>query len=425
MSLEKLRADITSGGYDKDFAIMYSSVEDARKRYLDATYEFEKLYGDMDDVRLFSAPGRTEVGGNHTDHQHGRVLAGSVDLDVIAVVGKNNDNIIKIKSAGYDMDTVDLSVLEPIAAEEGKAISLIRGMAGIYKKEGYGIGGFNAYTTSNVLKGSGLSSSAAFEVLVGVILSHLYTEGKVDPVEIAKIAQKAENIYFAKPCGLMDQMASSVGGFTGIDFNDPKAPVIEKVEFDLASHGHSLCIINTGGNHADLTDDYAAITRECRQVSEAMGKEYLREVEEEDFFKQLPALREKCSDRALLRAIHFFADNKRALDEKNALKNDDFNEFLRIIKESGNSSFRYLQNVFSSSAPLEQGLSLALALTEKFLGDKGGYRVHGGGFAGTIQVFVPTDMLEGYIAMIESAFGKGNCYVLKIRPVGGYALSVK
>lgn len=425
MPINVLKNSIANGKFDKDFSLMYKDNAFARERYTEAVDSFGELFGDAEEIRLFSAPGRTEVGGNHTDHQHGAVLAGSVDLDVIAVVAENNDNTVRIKSQGYDMDVIDLNDLEPCEKEYGRASALIRGMCAIIKQEGFKIGGFNAYTTSNVLKGSGLSSSAAFEVLVGVILSHLFNNGAIDPVEIAKIAQKSENIYFGKPCGLMDQMASSVGGFTAIDFNDPKAPIIEKVDFDLAAHNHSLCIVNTGGNHADLTGDYAAITDECKAVSNEMGKDFLRDVDIDEFYKNIPALREKCGDRAVLRAIHFFDENQRAVAEKDALKNNKFDEFLNIVKESGCSSYRFLQNVFSVSAPKEQGLSLALALTERFLGDKGACRVHGGGFAGTIQAFVPNDMLDGYKNMIESVFGEGNCYVLNIRPVGGYALSEK
>lgn len=425
MSLQKIRTDLKTGGFDKDFELMYSSIDTAKQRYLKAVDEFEKLYGDAEEIRLFSAPGRTEVGGNHTDHQHGRVLAGSVDLDVIAVVSKNNDNTIRIKSEGYEMDVVDLNSIESLKTEEGKASALIRGMVAFVKESGFNIGGFNAYTTSNVLKGSGLSSSAAFEVLIGVILSYLFNDGNIDPVEIAKLAQKAENVYFGKPCGLMDQMASSVGGFTAIDFADPKNPIIEKISFDLAAHNHSLCIVNTGGNHADLTGDYAAITEEMHAVANVLDENYLRDIDENDFYSKLAVIREECGDRAVIRAMHFLSDNTLVVDEKNALLENRFDDFLSMIKKSGNSSFRYLQNVFSVSAPTEQGLSLALALTERFLGDKGGFRVHGGGFAGTIQAFVPNDMLADYKKLIESVFGEDTCYVLNIRPVGGYALSVK
>ena len=413
-----IKNDILNGKFDEIFKVLYGDVEFARNRYAAAVDSFEKLYGERE-VRLFSAPGRTEVGGNHTDHQHGCVLAGSVNLDVIAVVAATDDGTVKVKSEGYDEDVLSLNELEPIEAEYGRASALIRGMCGEFKKDGYNIGGFVAYTTSNVLKGSGLSSSAAFEVLIGNILSGLYNNNSVDPVEIAKIAQRAENIYFGKPCGLMDQMASSVGGFVGIDFNDPSQPIIEKVSFDIGAHGHKLVIVNTGGNHADLTQDYADITIECKKVSEYFGKAVLRDVDVERFYESIAELRQKVGDRAVLRAIHFFNDNQRAIDEKNALKEGRFEDFLRISKNSGRSSFQYLQNVYSPSNPSEQGLSLALSLASRALEHRGAYRVHGGGFAGTIQAFVPDDLLENYLKIMSSVFGNDSCYVLNIRPVGG------
>lgn len=414
----KIKNDILSGKYDEAIKTLYGDADAARARYSAAVDSFESIYGERE-VRLFSAPGRTEVGGNHTDHQHGCVLAGSVNLDVIAVVAATDDGIVKVKSEGYDEDVLFLNELEPKTAEYGRACALIRGMCGEFKKDGYSVGGFVAYTTSNVLKGSGLSSSAAFEVLIGNILSGLYNDNTVDPIEIAKIAQRAENKYFGKPCGLMDQMASSVGGFTAIDFNDPSKPVIEKVSFDIAAHDHRLVIVNTGGNHADLTQDYADITIECKKVSEYFGKEYLREVDTDLFYASIGDLRTKVGDRAVLRAIHFFNDNQRAIDEKAALKEGRFEDFLNISKASGCSSFQFLQNVYSPSAPSEQGLSLALALAGRVLGDRGAYRVHGGGFAGTIQSFVPNDLLESYLDTMKSVFGDGSCYVLNIRPVGG------
>lgn len=407
--------------FNDDFNLLYNETENAKIRYKDAVKSFEDLFG-VKDAFLFSAPGRTEVGGNHTDHQHGSVLAGSVNLDIIAVAAKNDDNVVRIKSKGYDMDTVSLDNLEPDSCEYGKAAALIKGMLSSMKAAGYEISGFDAYTTSNVLKGSGLSSSAAFEVAVGVMINELFNGGKCSAVDIAKFAQKAENVFFGKPSGLMDQMSSSVGGFTAIDFKDPQNPVIKKIDFDFVNSGHSLCIVNTGGNHADLTQDYADITVGDREVAEFFGKEYLRDVDEKEFFANIAKLREKVSDKAILSSLHFFADTVRAEDEAKALANGNFNEFLRLINESGNSSFKYLQNVFSVRCPNEQGLSVAIALTEKFLGNRGAVRVHGGGFAGTIQAFVPNDMLESYKEMIEGVFGTGNCYVLNIRPVGGYAL---
>ena len=421
MNVTELKQNILSGEYDKKFDMLYSDTNAARQRYANACDEFVKLYGEREDMRVFSAPGRTEVGGNHTDHQHGRVLAGSVDLDVIAIVSPNADNTVRIKSAGYDMDTVNLDELEINPGETGRAIALIRGMCAFFKEKGYAIGGFDAYTTSNVLKGSGLSSSAAFEVLIGNILNSIFCNGDVSRIDIAKISQRAESEYFGKPCGLLDQSASSLGGFTAIDFKDPAAPVVEQVNFDLAAHGYALCVVNTGGNHANLTQDYADITIECRNISNYFGKGFLREVNPVDFYENIAALRKEYGDRAVLRAIHFFNEDERAEKEKDALKEDDFAEFLRLINESGNSSFKYLQNVYSNSNVFEQGISLALALTEQFLAgtNKGACRVHGGGFAGTIQCFMPLEYIDSYKKNIEKVFGEGSCYILSIRPVGG------
>ncbi len=423
MKLAQIKENLISGKFGDLFESLYTNINESTERYGAACDRFAHYFGAEREVELFSAPGRTEVGGNHTDHQLGCVLAGSVNLDVIAVVAKNDDGIIRIKSKGFDMDTVDTAVLEPIESEKEMSASLIRGVCARIKQLGYNIGGFDAYTTSNVFKGSGLSSSAAFEVLVGTIISHVYNNGAIDAVTVAKCSQYAENVFFGKPSGLMDQMASSVGGFVGIDFADTENPIIEKVDFDFAAQNHSLCIVNTGGNHADLTCEYAAIPNEMRSVAAYFGKTALRNVNENAFYAAIPQLREKCGDRAVLRAIHFFDDNRRAVEEKTALKNNDFASFLHLVRESGRSSYMYLQNVYASSAPQEQGLSLALALTDRVLGDRGALRVHGGGFGGTIQAFVPNDMLDNYIAAIESVFGAGNCHVLKIRPVGGIKVS--
>lgn len=413
-----IKDSILSGKFDETFKNLYSDVSAARERYLKAVDSFVEIFGEREEVMLFSAPGRTEVGGNHTDHQHGCVLAGSVNLDVIAVVSKNNDNTVRIKSEGFPMDEVSIFELEKNPEEEGKASALIRGMLAEMKNAGHTIGGFDAYTTSNVLKGSGLSSSAAFEVLVGTIIKGAFNNN-VDAVTIAKMAQVAENQYFLKPSGLMDQMASSVGGFTAIDFKDNENPVITSVEFDLSAKKHTLCIVNTGGNHADLTADYASVPADCFKIAKEFGKDYLREVDKAEFYKNIKSLREKIGDKAVLRAIHFFDENERAIKEKEALQKDDFNEFLRLVNESGNSSYKYLQNVYSAKNPEEQGLSLALALSQKVLNGEGAHRVHGGGFAGTIQSFVPNEKLDEYISTLESVFGKGSCYVLNIRSCGG------
>ena len=423
MNITEIKSAILGGQFDKDFSMLYGDVEFAKNRYAKACDSFREIFPESKEIRLFSAPGRTEVSGNHTDHQHGSVLAGSVNLDVIAIVSLNDDGKIRIKSEGYDMDTVTVSEFSKVSEEENTAIALIRGVCSKFEELGYKIGGFNAYTTSNVLKGSGLSSSAAFEVLVGTIISYIYNDGKIDAVTIAKCSQYAENVFFGKPSGLMDQMASSVGGFVGIDFGDKENPIIEKVDFDFAAQNHSLCIVNTGGNHADLTCEYAAVPEEMRNVAEYFGKTALRQVDEAEFYANMAEIREKCGDRAVLRSIHFFDDNRRAVEEKKALQNGDFNGFLNLVRESGRSSFMFLQNVYAASAPVEQGLSIALALSGKVLGDRGAYRVHGGGFGGTIQAFVPNDLLESYINTIEGVFGKGSCYVLKIRPLGGTKIS--
>ncbi len=420
MNITELKQNINSGYFNDDFVKLYSDIEFAKNRYLKACEDYTEYFNTTDNMSMFSSPGRTEVGGNHTDHEHGCVLTGSVNLDVIAIVSKNNDNVVRIKSEGYPLDEVDLNNLEINPKEEGKAISLIRGVLAFFKQKGYNIGGFNAYTTSNVLKGSGLSSSAAFEVLICNILKGLFNND-ISAEEIAKISQKAENVYFGKPCGLLDQMACSVGGFTAIDFKDPENPIIEKVDFNLSSFNHSLCIVNTGGNHADLTDDYAAITRECKAVSRFFGEEFLRDVNINEFYSKISVVRKELGDRAALRAIHIFDENERAILEKQALQNNDFESFLKLVTSSGNSSYKYLQNVFSVSNVKEQGVSLGLAIAERILNGKGACRVHGGGFAGTIQCFVPNDMLDDFKSEIEKVFGNGSCYILNIRSYGGFA----
>ncbi|WP_308754884.1 galactokinase family protein [uncultured Anaerotruncus sp.] len=423
MKTQEMRSRITSGGLDRAFDYLYSEKAPLqRERYEAAVGEFEKLFGAGREVGLFSAPGRTEVGGNHTDHQQGRVLAAGVNLDVIAVAGKNDDNVIRIQSAGFPMDTIDLSDVSVRESEKNTAASLIRGVAAKFAALGYRIGGFDAYTTSSVLKGSGLSSSAAFETIVGTMLNSLYADGAVTPVQIAQIGQYAENAYFGKPSGLMDQMGCSVGGFIAIDFQNPEKPIVEKVEFDFAHSGYKLCVVDTGGNHADLTGDYAAAPVEMRSVAEALGGKVLRDVAPETFYAALPALRGKCTDRALLRAFHFYADNDRVPRQVAALKTGDFETFKRLVIESGHSSFMYLQNVYTCKNPDEQGLSLALAMSEHLLAGRGAWRVHGGGFAGTIQAFVPEDLLDGYKAAMEAVFGANHCHVLSIRPVGGVDL---
>lgn len=422
MNTAQLKENIINGKYDNDFAMLYGDVTAAKQRYIGALDEFLNLYGDRDNIRLFSAPGRTEIGGNHTDHQHGLVLAGSVNLDVIAVVSQNQSNTVRIKSQGYEMDVLDITELEVKPSENGRAIALIRGVLAAFCKNGYSVGGFDAYTTSNVLKGSGLSSSAAFEVLVSNIVNGLFNDAAVNAVDIAKYSQFAEREYFGKPCGLLDQMASSVGGFTYADFNDPQNPVVEKINLDLSQSGHTLCVVDTGGNHANLTEDYADITRECKAVSECLGVEFLRDADENRFYSSIAEIRKKCGDRAVLRAIHFFNEDKRVLTQKSALKRGDFNTFFAAVKRSGESSYDLLQNVYSPKNPSEQAISLALALTKQFLNGRGAFRVHGGGFAGTIQCYIPNKMFDDYKHMIESVFGENSCVKLFVRGVGGYEL---
>ncbi|MBO7218223.1 MAG: galactokinase [Clostridia bacterium] len=424
MNISTVKELVSNGKADKDFALLYQDVNAARERYILAADKFESIFGDRDNIRLISAPGRTEVGGNHTDHQHGRVLAGSVDLDIIGVVSANDDGVVRIKSEGFPQDEINLDELDAVDSDLGRASALIRGVLNYCKEAGFKIGGFDAYTTNNVMRGSGLSSSAAFEVFVGNVINFLFNDGKIDPVDIAKIGQKAESIYFGKPCGLLDQSASALGGFTAIDFKDTTKPIVEQVDFDLSAHGYSLCVVNTGGNHANLTQDYADITFECRNVSKFFNKGYLRDVDIDEFFANIAEIKKQYGDRAVLRAIHFFNENERAEKQKVALKNNNFDEFLNLIAESGNSSYKFLQNVYSTSNVHEQGISLGLALTEQFIAKsgRGVCRVHGGGFAGKIQCFLPTADIGEYKTFIEKTFGEGSCYVLKIRPVGGYEI---
>lgn len=413
---------LKDGVLDGAFTLLYGSdpkeLERQRERYCEALDAFGRLYGEEREIRLFSVPGRTEVGGNHTDHQRGCVLAAGVNLDLIAVVAKNSDGVIRIQSAGFPEDVVRLEERHIVEKEKNTAASLIRGVAARFGELGLETGGFDAYTTSQVLTGSGLSSSAAFEVMVGTILSGLYNDGKVSPVEIAKIAQYAENVYFGKPCGLMDQTACAVGGFVYIDFEDAKAPEVKKVEYDFARSGYSLCIVDSKADHADLTQDYAAIPAEMKQVAAYFGKEVLREVPEQTFFDHLGECYSALSHRAVSRAIHFYNENARVQREAQALEKGDFDAFCRLVIASGYSSQAYLQNVFSPAHPEQQALTVALALSDRILSGQGAWRVHGGGFAGTIQAFVPSGLLEEYRQQMEAVYGQGSCHVLRIRPVG-------
>ena len=375
--------------------------------------------------RYFSAPGRTEIGGNHTDHQRGRVLAGAVNLDTVAAVRVNGTKTIRIQSKGYPMSVVDLENQTPVAEEINSTPALIRGVAARFAQLGCKVEGFDAYCESTVLPGSGLSSSAAFEVLIGTVINCLFVDGKISQPEIAMIGQYAENVFFGKPCGLMDQTASAVGNLVTIDFFDKDHPVIEEVDFDFASCGHALCIIDSGADHADLTDEYAAIPGEIRQVAAWFGKEVLSQVPEEAFYAAIPALRKACGDRAVMRSIHFYQENARVPRQVAALKAGDFETFLSLVKQSGYSSYMYLQNVIPAGYKAHQEVAVALGLAEHYLNGRGAYRVHGGGFAGTIQAFVPLDMLDSFVAGMDAALGAGACHVLSIRPQGGIEMEVR
>ena len=412
--------ELNNKKYDEllnDIYVDTNLLDYQRERYVKAINEYVSLYGDTD-VEIYSAPGRSEVGGNHTDHQHGCVLAAAVNLDAIAVVGRV-DNKIKVLSDDFDIAPINLEDLEIKKAEEGTSEALIRGVCARLKELGYNVGGFNAFITSDVLMGAGLSSSAAFETIIGTIISGLYNDMTIDPVVIAQVGQYAENVYFGKPCGLMDQCASSVGSLINIDFNDVAKPIVNKVDVDFSNFRHSLCIVDTKGSHADLTDEYAAIPMEMKKVANYFGKEFLREVDEEDFFNDIAGARKACQDRAVLRAIHLFEENKRVDQEVKALNNSDFETFKKVVKESGDSSYKFLQNVYANCDVQNQSVSIGLAMSEKIIGRNGVCRVHGGGFAGTIQAFVKDKFVTAYKTEIERVFGKGSCHVLKVRKYGG------
>ena len=377
----------------------------------------------MEKEYVFSAPGRTEICGNHTDHQHGCVLAAAVDLETVATVRVNDSNLIEIQSEGYPLVTVDLNDLTVREEEKNSTAALIRGVASAFVQRGAKLSGFRAEVRSTVLPGSGLSSSAAFEVLIGIILNELFFEKKLTAIEIAQIGQYAENVYFGKPCGLMDQMASSVGGMVYIDFEDPENPKVQKIDVDLATFGYGLCIIDTGADHADLTDEYAAIPGELAELCQCFGKKYLREIPKAEFVQKISEIRGKVTDRAILRAFHIYRENDRVRQLVEALRWDDIEAFLDLIKESGRSSWMYLQNITPAGAVQHQEVAVALALCETYLKGQGAFRVHGGGFAGTVQAFVPLDMLDSFKASIEEVLGENSCHVLNIRQQGGIRVS--
>ena len=391
-------------------------------RYAAVLDGLEKTFGSHAEAGLYSAPGRTEIGGNHTDHQHGRVLAGSVNIDMIAAAAPNDKNQLRVQSEGYDLCVIDLNDLEARKEEENTTASLLRGECAAFTQRGAKLAGLDVYISSNVPKGSGVSSSAAFEVLIGVILNDCFMTEKVSPIAIAQIGQWAENVYFGKPCGLMDQMASSVGNIITIDFASPAKPMVEPVAVDFSKAGLALCILDSGADHADLTDEYAAIPAECRAVAAVCGGEVLRDVPFETFLAKLPECRRQCGDRAVLRAFHVYADNDRVAKQVAALHDGDFGTFLCLVNESGCSSWEYLQNVIPAGYKEHQEVGVTIAAAKHLLGDKGAVRVHGGGFAGTVQAFVPVEMLDEFKAGMEAILGEGRCHVLSIRPEGGAVL---
>lgn len=419
---------LDAGAYDARLSRVYcvtgGEVVAHRRRVADAVNRYRLLFAAGGDcaVSVYSGPGRTELGGNHTDHQHGRVLAASVNMDMLAVAAPNGSSTIRIQSEGYPALEVDLSHLTPQLGEEGTSSALIRGVAAQMAAEGHKLGGFDAYITSSVPAGSGLSSSAAYEVLIGVILNHIFCDGAYEAVRIAQMGQAAENKFFGKPCGLMDQTACAVGGSVSIDFLDPAAPLVRRVDFDFPSTGYALCIIDSGADHADLTDEYAAITCEMGGVAAAFGKTVLRDVDENAFHARIPELRKALGDRAILRAIHFFSEDRRAAQEAQALERGDFEGFLTLVRASGLSSALYLQNTWAAPDPRQQAIPLVLAEAEAVLAGRGAARVHGGGFAGTVQAFVPGDLLPAFKARMEALLGPDMCHILSIRPEGGCVL---
>lgn len=421
METRRIISEIENGNYDNLFLDIYvdeDKISYQKQRYVNAIESYIEEFGE-DDVEIYSAPGRSEVGGNHTDHQHGEILAASINLDAIGIVKKTNDMKVSILSKGYTLTTISLENLDMQEEEKETTIALIKGVVAGLANRGYKIGGFKAYITSDVLIGAGLSSSAAYETLIGNIVSGLYNNMSVSAEEIAIIGQFAENVYFGKPCGLMDQMACSVGNMVHVDFADINNPKVEKVTFDLNKYGYSLCITDTKGSHADLTADYAAVPEEMKKVAAFFGKEVLLGLTVDDILENIVKVREQVGDRGVLRAIHFIRENERVQKEVSYLSDEDIVGFLKTVAASGNSSYKYLQNVYSIADVQHQNVSLALAISEDFLGDNGVSRVHGGGFAGTIQAFVKNDIVTEYQKIMDKVFGQGACSVLKIRKYGG------
>lgn len=421
MQTNEMKKNIQDGRLDERILDIYvdaAKLAYHKERYVKAIELFEAHYG-AGEASVFSAPGRSEVGGNHTDHQHGEVLAASINLDTIGIVRQTEDNQIRIISDDYDEVVVSLDDIGCKDEEKETTTALIKGVVAGFMERGYNVGGFRAYATSDVLIGAGLSSSAAFETLIGTILSGLYNDMSISAIEIAIIGQYAENVYFGKPCGLMDQMACSVGNLVHIDFKDPKKPEVEKLDFNMSEHGYSLCITDTKGSHADLTDEYAAVPMEMKNIAKHFDKEVLRDVDYLSVLKVIPELREKYGDRSVLRALHFFNENERVQKEVNALKDKDISLFLENVKASGDSSFKYLQNVYSGNDIENQNISVALMMSDIFLKKEGVSRVHGGGFAGTIQAFVKNEYVMSYKMLMDNVFGEDSCKDLRIRKYGG------
>ena len=431
MLANEYREKLVDGALDEKLRRLYGNdpevLKHKKQRFLNAIDAFGALFGDDRDITLFSVPGRSEISGNHTDHNHGRVIAGSVDLDIISVASKNNDNTVRIRSRGFpETDVIELDRIGERSYPKFKSLALVGGICHKFMLDGYSVGGFDAYTDSNVYRGSGLSSSAAFEVACCNMMNVLYNGGVIPAPKLAIISQFAENEFFGKPCGLMDQSACAVGGFVEMDFADPSAPEINKIEFDLDGAGYSLCIVNTKGDHADLNDEYAAIPGEMKSVAKLFGREFLRGITYDQLIDSANEIREKCGDRALLRAMHFVCENDRVTEQINALKNGDVVSFLNGVNESGNSSMMMLQNVWTSADVEHQGLTLAIAAAKKYLSDvcekPYAVRVHGGGFAGTIQAFVPHENVSGFCIVMEKIFGEESCLILRIRPIGATSL---
>ena len=425
MTYTGLETYVQQAAFHKTLTRLYGAegAEKAHSRCMEVMEEFYKTF-DRSAEALFSAPGRTEIGGNHTDHQKGCVLAASVDLDILAAVAPTQSGIIRVLSQGYPMIEVDLRELDPKEEEINTSAALIRGVASCMSAMGCDLRerGLDVYMTSTVPKGSGLSSSAAYEVLIGTMLNELFWAGHCTPVELAQIGQYAENVFFGKPCGLMDQTASSVGGVVAIDFADTAHPIVERLDVDLHTCGYALCILDSGAGHEDLTGEYSAITEELRAVCRVFGKEVLREVSEADFLAELPHVRKAVGDRAVNRAFHVYGENRRVREEVQALRSGDFQRFLTLVRESGRSSAMYLQNIIPTGSTTAQELMVTIALCERMLEGRGAVRVHGGGFGGTAQAFVPLDMLDGFRDRVEASLGRGCCHVVRIRPAGGIRL---